>query len=188
MILAVSLAILANAALAEPGQGGPGKGAQMMERLKAADTNGDGMISRDEARALPKILESFDRIDANKDGQITFDELRAFHQHGRGEHMKKADTDGDGRISRAEAAKMPRLAEHFDQIDANKDGYLSQEELQAFAPRTARASSFSPWATGFAALAARCCSRRASPAPAIRRARRNRPGSTMPRRGRTRSR
>ena len=126
LIFSVSLAILATAALADPGQGG-----QMMARLKAADTNGDGMISRDEARALPKILENFDKIDSNKDGLITFDELRAYHQHAHGDRLKKADTDGDGRLSRAEAAKMPKLAEHFDQIDTNKDGYLSQEELQA---------------------------------------------------------
>jgi len=132
LILAASLAVLGTAVHAEPGQGTPGKGGQMMERLKAADTNGDGMISRDEARALPKLFENFDRIDANKDGFITFEELRASHQNGHGEPMKKADTDGDGRISRAEAAKMPKLAGHFDQIDANKDGYLSQEELQAF--------------------------------------------------------
>ena len=127
LILAASLAVFLTAANAQ--QGTPGKG---MERLKAADTNGDGMISRDEARAaLPKIYEHFDRIDTNKDGLITFEELRAFHQQARGEHAMKADTDGDGRISRAEAAKMPRLAEHFDQIDTDKDGYLSREELQA---------------------------------------------------------
>ena len=135
LILAVSLAVLGTAALAD--QGTPGKG---MERLKAADTNGDGMISRDEARAaLPKVYEHFDQIDANKDGLITFEELRAFHQQARSQHVMKADTDGDGRISRAEAAKMPRLAEHFDQIDTNKDGYLSREELQA--ARAAHAKS-----------------------------------------------
>jgi hypothetical protein len=52
LILAASLAMLGTVAHAESGQGAPGKGGQMMERLKAADTNGDGMISREEARAL----------------------------------------------------------------------------------------------------------------------------------------
>jgi Ca2+-binding EF-hand superfamily protein len=127
LILAVSLAVLGTAALADPGT--PGKG---LERFKAADTNADGMISREEARvALPKIYEHFDRIDANKDGQITFEELRASHQHALGARLKKADTDGDGKLSRAEVAQMPRLAAHFDEIDTNKDGYLSKEELQA---------------------------------------------------------
>ena len=103
-----------------------------MERLHQADTNGDGMISRDEAAALPRIAKHFDEIDANHDGQVTADELRAFHQSLRAAHWKKLDTDGDGRISRAEAqAGAPRLAEHFDQLDANKDGFLTPDELAA---------------------------------------------------------
>ncbi len=47
------------------------------ERVQRAfqrlDTNGDGKISKNEARGL--IKEHFDRIDANKDGFISFDEL-----------------------------------------------------------------------------------------------------------------
>ena len=102
-----------------------------MDRLRQADTNGDGMISRDEAAALPMIAKHFDEIDANHDGQITADELRAFHQGQRAAHFKKLDADGDGRISRAEAQSAPRLAEHFDQLDANKDGFLTPDELAA---------------------------------------------------------
>ncbi|HEX7402899.1 MAG TPA: EF-hand domain-containing protein [Usitatibacter sp.] len=115
-------------------EGHDGKGA-MAERLKQADTNGDGMISREEAKALPRIAAHFDEIDANHDGQITADELRAFHQmHGAkrsGAMFKKLDTDGDGRISRAEAQAAPRLAANFDAIDANKDGFITMEEMAA---------------------------------------------------------
>ena len=75
----------------------------MAERLKQADTNGDGMISREEAKALPMINRHFQEIDTDGDGQITADELRAFHEKQRAEHWKKLDTDGDGRISKAEA-------------------------------------------------------------------------------------
>jgi Ca2+-binding EF-hand superfamily protein len=104
----------------------------MAERLRAADTNGDGMLSREEAAALPRLAKHFDAIDTNHDGQITREELRAFGQKMRAEHWKKLDTDGDGRISKAEAqANAPRLFRHFDRLDANGDGFLTPEELKA---------------------------------------------------------
>ena len=47
--------------------------AQILKRFKAADANGDGKLSRDEAP--DRIKERFDRIDANADGLIDLDEL-----------------------------------------------------------------------------------------------------------------
>lgn len=100
--------------------------------LKQADTNGDGVISRAEAAALPRLGKHFDEVDANRDGNVSADEMRAFHEKRRAEHWKKRDTNGDGRISRAEAqANAPRLAERFDQVDANKDGFVTAEEMKA---------------------------------------------------------
>ena len=133
LITALGLAALAVDAGADPGKdkGHGGQGGPTMERLKQADTNADGMISREEAKALPMISKHFDEIDANKDGQVTFEELRAFHEKRRGDHWKKMDTNGDGKISREEAAKFPRLAERFDLLDANKDGFLTPEEMKA---------------------------------------------------------
>ena len=133
VLTALGFACATLLAVAGP-EGHDGHGA-MAERLKQADTNGDGMISREEAKALPRIAAHFDEIDANHDGQITADELRAFHKmHGekrRGAMFKKLDTDGDGRISRAEAQAAPRLAENFDAIDANEDGFITMEEMAA---------------------------------------------------------
>ena len=109
--------------------------AHMLERLKAADTNGDGMISREEANAgLPQLARHFDRIDADKNGLITMQELDAamkgLHQRHH-DPMKHLDKDGDGLISREEAQAAPRLAKHFDEIDTSKDGFLSKDELAA---------------------------------------------------------
>src|SRR5262245_51663959 len=101
ILTALGLASAAFLAVAAPdGAGGPGG---PMGRLKRADTNHDGMISREEAAALPMISKHFDEIDTNHDGQLTADELHAFHQKMRGAHFRRIDTDGDGRISRAEA-------------------------------------------------------------------------------------
>jgi len=128
-----SAVLLVNTAAFAQGQDRQGA---FLERLRAADKNADGMLSRDEAASLPRILEHFDEIDADHNGQITFEELRAFHQgHGRHGHhggfMKHLDKDGDGRVSRDEAQGAPRLAQNFDQLDANHDGFLTKDELRA---------------------------------------------------------
>jgi Ca2+-binding EF-hand superfamily protein len=96
----------ATLAVAAPEGRGHGQG------LKAADTNGDGMISRDEARALPRLAKHFDQIDADKNGQITAEEMKAAHQ--------------------------ARRNASFDKLDANKDGVLSRDEFNA--ARTHRAA------------------------------------------------
>jgi Ca2+-binding EF-hand superfamily protein len=130
--LIAALALAASVALCAVAAEGHGPRGNIAERLKQADTNGDGMISRDEAKALPMISKHFDEIDANRDGQITAEELRAFHEKRRSDHWKKLDTDGDGRVSRAEAqANSPRLFQHFDEIDADHDGFITPEELRA---------------------------------------------------------
>ena len=53
---------------------------RMHERLNAADTDGDGKISRAEAAALPRLAKHFDEIDTNKDGFLTKEELKAHRE------------------------------------------------------------------------------------------------------------
>jgi Ca2+-binding EF-hand superfamily protein len=125
LVAALALGTAASAALAD---GGP-RGA-FMERLRAADTNQDGLISRAEAAALPRLLERFDAIDTNHDGQLSPEELRAAHQHARGaKAFQSADTNGDGVISRDEF--MAKAAARFDRMDLNHDGALTPDEIRA---------------------------------------------------------
>lgn len=50
----------------------------VQERLRAADSNGDGFIDRAEAQAgLPRIARRFDQIDGDGDGRLSPDELKA---------------------------------------------------------------------------------------------------------------
>ncbi len=52
--------------------------AKREERIRRADADGNGAISRAEAeRAMPGLARHFDAIDANRDGEITRDEMEA---------------------------------------------------------------------------------------------------------------
>ena len=78
----LSASIGASAAFAqtppEPPKGDHAK--KMHERLKAADKDGDGKISRAEAAAMPRLAKHFDEIDTNKDGFITKEEMKAHRE------------------------------------------------------------------------------------------------------------
>jgi Ca2+-binding EF-hand superfamily protein len=130
ILTTLALGATATLVIADPGESP--RRAAMMERLKAADTNADGLISRSEAAALPRIAEKFDAIDANKDGQVSFEELRASrgkHRHHHGGHFKRMDADKDGKVSRNEALAAATAA--FDRLDADKDGFVTQDETRA---------------------------------------------------------
>jgi Ca2+-binding EF-hand superfamily protein len=61
--------------------------AKAAARFKAADQNGDGFLSKDEAAAMPMLARHFDALDANQDGMLSPEEIEggARHPfHGRG--------------------------------------------------------------------------------------------------------
>lgn len=58
---------------------------QLRARFAKADTDGDGALSREEAKAMPRVASRFDAIDANHDGKVTMEEIGRYlaAQHGR---------------------------------------------------------------------------------------------------------
>jgi Ca2+-binding EF-hand superfamily protein len=49
------------------------------EKFKAADTNHDGKLTREEAKVgMPRVARAFDRIDVEKKGYLTLEKLQAF--------------------------------------------------------------------------------------------------------------
>ncbi|OYX51989.1 MAG: hypothetical protein B7Y97_03785 [Sphingomonas sp. 32-66-10] len=121
-------------------RGGGGMGERMMARV---DTNGDGLISKAENRAM--VEARFARMDADKDGTVEAGEGRKGMGKGKWKRggegrgpggpggpamaMKKADTNGDGAISKAEFDAMS--AQRFAKLDTNKDGKIDATEMQA---------------------------------------------------------
>jgi Ca2+-binding EF-hand superfamily protein len=87
-----------------PGQRGIGGGSPeaMRERLKQADANGDGKISKDEAP--PMLRERFDRLDANSDGFIDEQEMRGMFERPRDGDRPQPGRRGGDRPRPAEGA------------------------------------------------------------------------------------
>lgn len=57
---------------------------EVAKRFAAADKNGDGRLTRDEAKAgLPRVAKNFDTIDKEKKGYVTLDEIKAALAEGR---------------------------------------------------------------------------------------------------------
>ena len=44
-------------------------------RFAKADTHDDGALSREEAKAMPRVASCFDTIDANHDGKVTMKDI-----------------------------------------------------------------------------------------------------------------
>jgi len=115
------------------------RGARMEAHFKAADKDNDGSLTRDEAKAMPRIAKNFDAIDVDKSGTVTLAEIQASmkkmakEMHDRGvERFKAADKNGDGMLDREEAKAMPRVAKNFDAIDADKSGTVTEKEIHEY--------------------------------------------------------
>ena len=105
--------------------------------MMRADTNHDGVITRDEV--LADADQRFARMDTNHDGKIDQAERDAMMAQrgggqGRGGRMGgRADTNGDGVISLDE--QRAQATQRFDMVDANHDGKIDQAEQDSMRQR-----------------------------------------------------
>ncbi|MEK6304039.1 MAG: hypothetical protein AABO41_25330 [Acidobacteriota bacterium] len=124
--LFLTIAVLAVPAFPQTESPGQRSRQHKGQRLKRADVNGDGQISRDEWKGKGRAFEHLDR---NHDGNVSLEEAQQARRD-RAEHRQKAleriDRNSDGQISKAE---WPRASEAFDRLDQNHDGVVTREEL-----------------------------------------------------------
>ena len=100
--------------------------------VSSLDTNGDGVISADEAQANPAVASAFEEIDTNRDQNINPAELRAAYTRVAEIDFEQLDFNGDGVLTEREAQQSPpSLHEAFGRIDADGDGNVSQAEYRA---------------------------------------------------------
>jgi Ca2+-binding EF-hand superfamily protein len=73
---------------------------RMRDKLAAADTNHDGVLSAEELKAHAQAArqERFARMDKNQDGALSADEVG----EKRWSHLQAADADHDGKVTQAE--------------------------------------------------------------------------------------
>jgi len=100
-----------------------------------ADSDGDGVVSLAELQARNALLtaQRFAALDTDGDGLLTRDEMRA--SRGRGpramrRELARIDTDGDGAWSLAELQVVrPEFnAERFSRMDTDGNGLISADE------------------------------------------------------------
>lgn len=89
------------------------------------DTDGDGVVTREEAASFPRLASSFDQIDTNKDGKLGADEMQAWRAQMRG----SMHGDRRGMDPERQARMQERRNACFDKADANHDGQLSRAEF-----------------------------------------------------------
>ena len=130
-LAAIMIAAVSVRAQDAHGSGKGPKGGPHGDRFAQMDTNGNGVIDRDEFRGPPEV---FAKIDTDNSGTLTKEELKAHRDAHRGpegtpeERFKKMDANGNGVIDRDEFRGPPEM---FARIDTDNSGTLTKEELKA---------------------------------------------------------
>ena len=121
------------AALLALGAAGPAEASPMVRLfMYKADLNGDGILTRAEARNLRQ--GRFGQIDRNANGVLDPGDVDLVQNASRAERLGKflevQDANGDGIVTREEFAKGPMPV--FDIADKNNDNALTGAEIEAF--------------------------------------------------------
>lgn len=102
-------------------------------RFKAADQDGDGLVSRQEATNV-MIAQVFETYDTSGDGFV--DEAEVTAGGGDVAKFRTATKATGGKMSLADAQANPTVVEKmavpFDEADVNKNGAISLQELEAY--------------------------------------------------------
>jgi Ca2+-binding EF-hand superfamily protein len=129
-VIAIAAAMLLAAPAVEAGQRHKW-GAFMEDTFKAIDRDGSGSVTQAELDA--HRAQRFDAADGNGDGRITLDEAIA-QEHAKAEERAKRwighqDADGDGAVTMAEIGGGH--GRKLMKADADGDGAVTLEELRA---------------------------------------------------------
>ncbi|MBI3937227.1 MAG: EF-hand domain-containing protein [Betaproteobacteria bacterium] len=110
------------------------------KRFRAADKDGDGALTREEARrGMPSVYRMFDQVDADKDGKVTREELEAaFQARARREaaRLRALDANRDNVLTADEIGRNAASSQRvLGEMDANRDGRITRDELETFIER-----------------------------------------------------
>ena len=75
--LLAGASLVANAQDADAPQRGQ-RMAELQKRFAAADTNGDGRLTKEEARKMPMVAKHFDEIDTGHNGSVSMADITAY--------------------------------------------------------------------------------------------------------------
>ncbi len=78
LTILTALAVMVSIPFALAGEGGKGHGKHGEKMFERHDTNGDGVISKDEF--MDSAEERFKKMDADGNGEISKDEAKAHHK------------------------------------------------------------------------------------------------------------
>jgi len=102
----------------------------MIERLKQADADGDGKVTKAEITARQE--GDMAKFDTDKDGQLSLSEYKSLWMEKNNQRavrsFQRLDRDGDGNVTDAE---MKRFVDRIvSRMDRNEDGAISKEDFK----------------------------------------------------------